>query len=193
MNRSTWASGKRISPLLLDRILRGQHEERRRQRVGGVPDRHLHLLHRLQERGLDLGRGAVDFVRQDDVGEQRSFARHELSVLLVVDHRADQVGGKKVGRELDALELRFDDIRQRLHRQRLGQAGDPFQQQVTTAQKADQQPVQERLLADDDLAHLAQDLVDEHRLFLDEIVDPLDVLLHRGKALRKACDTSAKF
>src|SRR5262249_55536570 len=52
-------------------------------------------------------------------------------------------------------------------------------------QETDQQAILKRLLADDDLAHLAQDLLDEDRLFLDKVVDPLDVLFHCGKTLRE--------
>jgi hypothetical protein len=37
--------------------------------VGGAVDGDLPLLHRLQERGLGLGGGAVDLVADHDVGE----------------------------------------------------------------------------------------------------------------------------
>jgi hypothetical protein len=39
--------------------------------VPHAADGHLPLLHRFQQRGLRLGRRAVDFVGQDDVREQR--------------------------------------------------------------------------------------------------------------------------
>ena len=64
------------------------------------------LLHRLEQRRLRLGRGAVDLVGEHDVGEDR--ARLELetpcaprsSSAMIV--RADDVGRHQVGRELDA-------------------------------------------------------------------------------------------
>ena len=34
---------------------------------------HAMLLHRLKQRGLGLGRGAVDFIRQDDIGKNGSL------------------------------------------------------------------------------------------------------------------------
>jgi hypothetical protein len=63
--------GQRVGALLLDRVLRRQHEERVGQRVVFAADGDLALLHRLQQRGLRLGRGAVDLVGQHDVGEDR--------------------------------------------------------------------------------------------------------------------------
>ena len=59
--------GQRIGAFLLDRVLRGQHEERIGQLVPHAADRDLPLLHRFQQRGLRLGRRAVDFVGQDHV------------------------------------------------------------------------------------------------------------------------------
>ena len=70
--------GQRIGPFLLDRVLRGDGEERLGQRIGRLPDRHFALLHRLQQRGLRLGRRAVDFVGQQNVGEDRPFDEAEL-------------------------------------------------------------------------------------------------------------------
>ena len=64
--------GQRIGAFLLDRVLRGQDEERVGQPVPLAADGDLPLLHRLEQRGLGLGRGAVDLVGQDDVGEDRA-------------------------------------------------------------------------------------------------------------------------
>ena len=72
--------GQRVGALLLDGILGGEHEEGRGQVVGLAADGHLPLLHGLQQRGLGLGRRAVDLVGQDDVGEHRPLheAEHPL-------------------------------------------------------------------------------------------------------------------
>ena len=66
--------GQRIGAFLLDRILRGQHEERRRQRDRFAAERDLAFLHRFEQRALHLGRRAVDFVGEDEVGEDRALA-----------------------------------------------------------------------------------------------------------------------
>ena len=64
--------GQRVGSLLLDRILRGQHEERFGQPAALASGRHLVLLHRLEQRGLGARRGAVDLVGQHQVGEDRA-------------------------------------------------------------------------------------------------------------------------
>ena len=63
------ALGQRVGALVLDRVLGGDHHERRVERVGRAVDRDLALLHRLEQRRLRLGRGPVDLVAEDDVGE----------------------------------------------------------------------------------------------------------------------------
>ena len=70
--------GQRIGALVLDRVLRGQHEERTFQRPGSIIGRHLALLHGLEQGGLRLRRSAVDLVGQQHVGEDRTRAELEL-------------------------------------------------------------------------------------------------------------------
>ena len=69
--------GQRIGSFLLDRVLRGDGEERVGQLVCLASDRNLPFLHRLQQSGLRLGRRAVDFVGQQDVREDRPFHEPE--------------------------------------------------------------------------------------------------------------------
>ena len=69
--------GQRVGALLLDRVLGGDDDERLRQRVGVALDRHLALLHRLEQGGLRLRRRAVDLVGEEQVGEHRSLAEAE--------------------------------------------------------------------------------------------------------------------
>ena len=71
--------GQRICALLLDRVLRGQHEEWFGERVRGAADRDLALLHRLEQGGLHLGRCPIDLVGQHDVREDRSAPGAELA------------------------------------------------------------------------------------------------------------------
>ena len=82
--------GQRIGAFLLDRILGREHEERPGQGEGLVADGDLALLHRLEQRRLDLGRGAVDLVGEHHLGEDRPLAGGELPA--GVDARADDVG-----------------------------------------------------------------------------------------------------
>ena len=105
--------GQRVRALGLDRVLGRQHEERARDLERLAADRHLALLHDLEQRALDLGRRAVDLVGEQQVGEDRPERRPELARLLVVDPRADQVGRDEVRRELDPLELAADRLGER--------------------------------------------------------------------------------
>ena len=125
--------GQRVDAFLLHRVLRREHPERIVEREGGVGERDLPLLHRLEQRALRLRRGAVDFVGQQDVREDRPLLDPERRRLRVVDARAEDVGRQHIGRQLDALELRRDRLRQRRGGQRLGDAGHAFEQHVAAA------------------------------------------------------------
>jgi hypothetical protein len=98
--------GQGVRPLLLHRVLRGEHEERLFEGERGLADGDLAFLHRLEQRALDLRRGAVDLVGEDEVGEDGALLDEELRLLLVVDEGAEEVGREEVRGELDALEAR---------------------------------------------------------------------------------------
>ena len=148
--------GQRIRAFLLDGILRGKHEERFVELVGLVADGDLLFLHRFEQRALHLGRRAVDFVGENQIGEDRPFARAEAAGLRIVNLRADDVGGQHVRRELQAREFDVHAIRQRFHGERFGEARHAFEQNVAVGQQADDQPLGEILLADDDLAEFVK-------------------------------------
>ena len=63
---------------MLDGILRGEHEKRLRQRMRVIVDGDLRFVHRFEQRGLRLRRGAIDFVGQHDVGEHRPGLEFEF-------------------------------------------------------------------------------------------------------------------
>ena len=129
----------------------------------GVPaDGHLALLHDFEQRALHFRRSAVDLVREQQVGEHRAERRVELARFLVVDARADEVGRHEIGRELDALELPADRLRQGLDRHRLREAWHPLHEDVTAREQRDDQPFEKVVLSDDDLLDLVEHLL--HRL-----------------------------
>ena len=97
--------GERVRALRLDRVLRRQHQERMRRLEGLGTDRHLALLHHLEQRRLHLCRRAVDLVREQEVAEHRAELGLEGVAVRTVDARADQVRGDQVGGELDPPEL----------------------------------------------------------------------------------------
>ena len=156
--------GQRIGAFELDRILRGQHEERLAERMRRAAHRHGMLLHGFEQRRLRLRRRAVDFVGQQDVGEQR--AGHEGPAALAGgdvffdDVGAGDVGGHQVGRELDALERQPERLRQRPHQQRLRGAGQAGDQAMAADEQRQQQLLDDFLLSDDDAADLRADRAD---------------------------------
>ena len=66
--------GQRVRALVLDRVRRCEHVERGVEHERDALYGDLALLHRLEERGLRLGRRAVDLVGQQQAREQRSRA-----------------------------------------------------------------------------------------------------------------------
>ena len=97
-----------IGALLLDRVLRGQDKEGLLQPEGFPAGCDFVLLHRLEQGGLRLGRGAVDLIGKDDVGEDGAFDEPEGllpgGVILLQDLGAGDVRGHQVRRELDTAE-----------------------------------------------------------------------------------------
>ncbi len=151
--------GQRVHALGLDRVLRREHEERRRHLVRHTADRHLTLAHDLEQRGLHLRRRAVDLIREDEVREHRPELDVERLGRRAVDAGAHDVGRDEVGRELDASERAAEHLRERRNGQGLAEAGDAFEEAVATGEQADEHPLEHAFLADDDAAEL-----DEHLL-----------------------------
>ena len=62
--------------------------------------------------------------------------------------------------------------------ERFGQAGHAFEQDVAVGQQADDQPLDQIILADDDLAEFVKQRVREGARFLDRFVDGSDSCIH---------------
>ena len=163
--------GKRIGALLLDRVLRGEHEERLGQVIGRAASGHVVFLHRLEQGGLGLGRRPVDFVRQDHVREQRTGQEDELppaGLRIVLENvGSGDVGGHQVGGELDPLETQVHDPRDGADQQRFRQARHADQQAMAPAQQGDDHFLDHLMLADDHLADLLGHAFVGGRDFLD--------------------------
>ena len=158
--------GQRVGALGLDRVLRRHHEERRRHGVRVLSDRHLALLHHLEQRRLHLRRGAVDLVREQEVAEDGAELGVEVGRAGAEDARADEVGGDEVGRELDPLEAAAEHLRGRLDRQRLGETGDALDQEVAACEQADEDALEHPVLPRDHPLDLEQRLLEQLALLL---------------------------
>ena len=122
--------GQRIGAGLLQRVLRRHDHEQFRQRPGFATDGDLALLHGFQQGRLDLGRGAVDLVGEDDFVEQRPLDEMEARLARIVDVGAGEVARQQVGGELHTAKAGMNTGRQGLHRGGLGQAGQTLDQDV---------------------------------------------------------------
>jgi hypothetical protein len=110
-----------------------------------------------------FGGRAVDFVGEHDVREDGTGREHHLPPsgrrIFLNDVRAGDVRRHQVRRELDAVELEVEDLRQRPDQQRLRQSGHADDQAVAADEQRQQNLVHHLLLADDQLAELANDLL----------------------------------
>ena len=125
-----------------------------------LADRHLPLLHHLQEGRLHLGRGTVDLVCEQEVAEHRPQLGVELVLAGAVHPRADEVGRHEIRSELDPLEGSTDHLRDGLDGQRLREAGDSLDQEVSTCEEADEDPLQHLVLPGDDALDLEDRALD---------------------------------
>ena len=120
------------------------------------------LLHGFEQRSLSLWRGAINFVGQHKIAEDRAMHERPFTtardLVLFNDVRAGDVRRHQVGRELDAAKLQAQRIRNGAHHQRFRGAGHAGQQHVTADEQRDQHLVHHLVLADDHLAHLAHNV-----------------------------------
>ena len=108
------------------------------------------------------------------------------SLALPVDPGADDVGGHQVGGELDAGERAADDLGERLDGQRLGHAGHALEQAVAPGEQADEHPLDQPVLADDDPLDLEERALQGVHLTLQTAVGRRALLRAGSKALRRA-------
>ena len=147
--------GQRIRSVMLNRILRRDHKKRLRQFVGVRVDRDLAFVHGFEQRGLRLGRGAVDFVGEQDVGENRAALEFEFLFCGGIDRDAEHVGRQHVAGELHALKGAIDGAGERLSERGLADSGNAFDEQVSAGEDADQGEADDVVLAAN---HAAQSL-----------------------------------
>ena len=99
----------------------------------------LPLFHDLEKGRLGLGRRPVDLVDQYDIAEDRPVLELEIAVPGIEHGSADDIAGHQVRGELDARKSNGDDPAQQFGGQRLGDAGDPFDQDMSIRQDPRQQ------------------------------------------------------
>ena len=101
-------------------------------------DGDLAFVHRLEQRGLRLGRGAIDFVCQQNVGENRAALEFEFLFQRRIHRNAKNVGWKHVAGELHALKRAIDGAGKSLSERGLANARNTLNQQMASRENADQ-------------------------------------------------------
>ena len=141
----------------LHRVLGCQDHEGIGQPKGVARNRHLALLHRLEQRRLHLGGRPVDLVGEHDVGEDRPLVDPELARARIQDRRPGDVAREQIGRELDAAEAGVDGVGQRAHHERLGEPGQALEQHMASREQCDQQGLDGCILAHHAFPHGSRD------------------------------------
>ncbi len=125
-----------------------------------MTDRHLSLLHHLEQGRLHLGRSAVDLVGEQEVAEDRTEVGLEVGLVRAEHARPDEVARDEVGRELHALERAAEHGGRGLDRERLREAGHALDQEVATGEQANEHPLEHLLLTGDHAPDLEQRLLE---------------------------------
>ena len=99
---------------------------------------HLRFVHGLEQGRLRLGRGAIDLVGENDVGENRAGLEFKLLLDLIEDADADDVARQHIRGELDALKRTVKGMRQGLREGRFAHSGHVFDQKMASRQQGDQ-------------------------------------------------------
>ena len=100
-----------VGTFLLDRVLCCQNEKRLRQCPPLAACGYLLLLHRLQHGRLRLGRRPVDFVRQNNIGKDRTLQETKFAstggFVFLQDFGTRDVRGHQVRGELNPVEFQI--------------------------------------------------------------------------------------
>ena len=111
------------------------------------------LLHRLQQGGLGLGRGAVDLIGQDHVGKDRTAEEAEEPAAgggVFLEHvGAGDVARHQVGGELHPAERELERLGEGRHHQRFGEPRHAHQEGVSAGEHGGEHSVHGVPLADD--------------------------------------------
>ena len=112
---------------------------------------------------MRLRRGAVNFIRQQDIAENRPRDERPAAMagsgVLFNDVGAGDVGRHQIRRELDAFENQAQRLRDGSHHQRLSRAGQARDQAMAADKQRDQNLFQHLFLSDNHLSNLFEDLV----------------------------------
>src|SRR5262249_17461015 len=141
---------QRIGAFELDGVLCGEHGKVFAEWIARAVNGDLAFFHSLQQGGLRTRRGAIDFVDEKKVGEDRTTMQRERAAGEIEYIRAGYIGGHEVRGTLHALEIQTANAREGLDGKRLREARNTFDDGVTTANESEKKLIHDLALADDD-------------------------------------------
>ena len=144
--------GQRIRAFLLNRVLCCQHVKRWRQGPVFSGDGHLPFLHRLKQCRLGARAGAVDFIRHQQLAENRPGNEFEgpAAVGTGFQHlRAQNIRRHQVRCELNAVSVQPHDRGQRFDQPGFAKPRQSDQQAMTTAKQCRQRQIHNSFLPDE--------------------------------------------
>src|SRR5262249_2552296 len=118
-------------------ILGSNDEERLGQWMRARVDRNLPLVHGLEQSGLSFRSGAVDLIRKQNVGENRTALELELLFHSGINRDADHIRRQHVAGELYSLKGAVNGTCQGLAQRSFADAGYTFDEQVSTREDRD--------------------------------------------------------
>ena len=133
--------------MLIHRILCRDDKELIAQRIPPRVHRHLPFGHRFEQRTLSTRCRAVNFVSQQNIGEDRAFAELKFVTALIENVETRNIAGKQIGRALTASESATNSRRQRFCERGLSEPRLVFEQQMTVGQKTNQNELNDVRLA----------------------------------------------
>ena len=139
------------------RVLRGDDKKRIRQAARLAFDGDLMFFHRLKQRALRLGRGAVDFVGQHHLRKYRAGVKFKLGTVAVVDRHAQHIGGQQVTGELDTMKVQAERRCQRMRQRGFANPRHVFNQQMAACDQTRERELYLPLFAENDAADLLTD------------------------------------
>ncbi len=145
---------------MLQGVLGGNDKKRFFQRPGFALNGHLALFHGFQQGALGFGRGPVDFVGQQHLGENRPRVEDKPPGFLLEYGSPQDVPGKHVAGELDPAKVQPEAAGQHLGQGGLADAGQVFYEQVPAGKQTGEGEPDLLILAQDDLADAGDDGVE---------------------------------
>ena len=148
---------QRIGADLLDRVLRGDDEERIGQlaRLRRPCETCRSSIASSSALCVFGGARLISSASTTELKIGPGWKRNACAA-LVEDRHAEHVGGQEVARELDARVLEAERRRERLRERRLADARDVLDQQVAAREQAGEREAQRLVLADDDAGELGR-------------------------------------